>query len=300
MDPALDPAYYNADNFQFSFMGAPHVMRGGYLYDAAGVARVSPNQVYDPAYFNQHYTIANGQITRLAPDRTRIPVYRGGFSESFAVPGIADLLAPSRRLWSNLTLQSPTSQTVPQYNELARRILSDTECFADNIVWPTEGMLLASSVAKVAPMQTAKASIATELVHKIAGETITVSVDVLILGGWPYSALDLESSWIVDYPGWRVFFQNGYPCLEWKWGSKPKITQTEQQVKIGEWFNLRLQINYASVSGYVLLGINGSVAIPTTHIQTLPLPNAIVNSVEIGVTGTDNAATVLIKNLVVS
>lgn len=303
-DPTL-ASYYNQDNFTINIGGVGYLIKGGSAYDMASGSPVLIEHLYDPDYWSKNFLVENGIIYRVDGKGGKFPVITGGFTEPFeAVSHISGLITPDRR-WTEITLQSPRAKTTVEYVPLGQGIISSRMGFLDNVVWPIPGpnggALLCSSVGKTSDMVCAKSSLSTQLLHRIKGQSVKVAFTLTCLGPAPYSVLDLESTFIVEYPGWRITLENGYPGLEFKWGTKPKFTQNNFRIGTGQTARLELTLFYSDVpsEGSYKLSANG-VTILLGNAQTLPLPNALVNSLEIGITATSGPASVLVDNLVVS
>lgn len=254
------------------------------------------------ADFGSAYSVKGCDIARIADDGSLVPVGKS-FDASFdgvSGPLACDLLGPTYG-FTTFTLQSPEAPQIPDYIAL-RDCLCDGTCeFRDNRIEVLgnaahDGVngIRATAVPPTDAMinegHTSKASIETPLVHYVRGDhvTITAWVRVRADGGVPYGLIDLESTWIEGAAGPRVLIEGGALEVELKFGDKPRFKQTDPvPFPVGEWVELKVEYDLEpDEKGRVQVSQNGSQVIDARG-QTLPLPNTILNSLEMGITAYD-------------
>jgi len=149
-------------------------------------------------------------------------------------------------------------------------------------------------------MVCAKASLETELLHFTKGDDVWFSGWFLIRAGHPLTLMDLESTWIAEGPGPRLIIEHGCLAVELKWADKPLYRQPESRrlpVPRGKWFRLRVHYVLSEAEDGVIEVWQDDQRIISAAGRNLPLADAILNRLEIGITATQEQATVLVDDL---
>jgi len=253
-------------------------------------------QLYDKNFPKQNYTAINGVVYRRDPRSKKQYVTRRYIRDGFEdAETICDLIGQHRG-WTTFTVQSPQLPTVREYVSLAKHILHGRGNFLDNRIEPSSAVahsgskaLRAYAVPPSSEMVCTKASLSSELLYFVKGDDFWFAAwYYLSEGGRPFALMDLECTFIKHYPGMRVILsQKGYLGLELKWGAKPKYRQfrgKEIPFPRSKWVRLKLHIHLsAGKDGHVQLW-QDDTKIVDAHGQTLPIANAIYDSLEVGIT----------------
>ena len=273
----------------------------GAAYRVAGGRRTLVDRLYDPGYFAKNYVATPQGLFRIAPDtgaRYRVIDHvREGFE---GTDSVARLIGPARG-WTSFTLQSPRARSVADYNALRDDVMRGRG-FRDNRIDITDRRphsgaraLCARSVAPSRDIQTAKASLETTMLHAARGQTVDASAWVYLERGMPVGVLDLEASYILNGPGLRVLFDDaGAPRVELKWATKPSWQAAPgARLTPGRWTHLRLLTRLSDrADGTIRLWLDDRLVIDARG-QTLPLPSAFYDRLEVGITANARAETSL-------
>lgn len=285
------------NTYQFSVDGETYRIVDGKVY-AGTDSGTALDTLFEPNYITTHYRYDDScNVLRVDTDlNASFPVKRT-LTESFAgTTNVRDIANPEHA-WSSLTLLSPANPTVEDYVALQRCYLAGTCDFDDNRLDIVDAdhdgkALRAFSVPKSGPIETAKASIESGLAHCIAGDDVRISAWVRVESGVPFSFIDLEASWILNAPGPRLVLIDGNKLgVELKWADKPLYTQeaaTAVNFPFGSW--VKLEVDYylsAAGDGEVRVRQNDTLLIDRRG-QTLPLPFAILDSFEVGISATND------------
>lgn len=268
------------------------IINGGAYKLKNGLDPEFVKQIYDPEFYLKHYETAESKIYRKAPDGSRYPVLLS-LNEGFEnAGGIRDLIGPSRG-WTSMTLLAPSVPTVKKYVQLRNQILRGERDFIDNRIEPSSSLVRSGkralhlrAVAPSASMLITKASLDTELLHFKKGDDIWFSGWYYISQGRPIGLLDFESSFIDEGPGMRLLLSDDLqPRLELKWGDKPTLhSEKGATIPVGRWFNLRLHLTLSDQKdGRAELWIDSKRVINSAG-QTLPLPDAVYDRMQVGIT----------------
>jgi hypothetical protein len=250
-------------------------------------------QLYDPGHVARAYSRVNGKIYRRADDGKDYPTY-DFFKEGFEGAGsIQELIGPKRG-WGTFTLQSPETPTVQSYVKLRQEILLGKKTFIDNRVEPStriahggQTSLRCLSQPPNRNMQTAKASLENPLLHFVRDDHFWFSGWYYIEKGFPGGLVDLESTYVDSAPGPRVLLdENRVPRVELKWGDKPTYRPTRPAaLPLKKWFRLTVHFRLHETDGGVRVWVDGTKIIDQTG-PTLPLPDLVLDSLEIGLPAT--------------
>jgi hypothetical protein len=253
-------------------------------------------QVYDPDFYAKNYVERNSVIFRKAANGNLVPV-RQQFTDGFehAKP-VREWIGPDTG-WTAFTLQSPKAPSVKDYVGLRNRILKGQSDFLDNrvelsadIVHSGQRALKTYSVPPSPTMVCAKASLDTELLHFVKGDDVWFSGCYYVPDGcgMPFTVMDLETTWIKEYPGIRIVIAGGkYAMFELKWGAKPKYRQPkgrEVVFPVAKWVHLKAHLILSDRDDGVIELWQDGIKIIDTRGQTLPLGHTIYNSFETGIT----------------
>lgn len=286
--------------------GVPYRISKGDAFRREGNAWVLATHLYDPDFYAKNYVEKEGRIFRQAEGRLWEVgrTFRAGFEDANSV---RDLIGERHR-WTAFTLQSPRAPTVKDYVALRRAILGGEGDFLDNRleVGTFEGRraLKCTSVAKSGPMVCCKSSISTELVHFVKGDDLWYAASYYFAEGMPLSIVDFESSWIDQHPGPRVFIDDGgCAYVELKWADKPKYRQpSEARVPLPRrtWVRLKVHLKLSDAEDGVIEFWQDGVRLIRARGRTLPLADAVLNSLEVGISANASAATLYVHDVVLS
>jgi hypothetical protein len=279
--------------------GTTYEVIDGAVYRLSSGQLTFMQQIYDPSYLTTNYRTIGTDIYRVDPASGSIFKTFVDFSESFeTAPSIKTLIGPTRG-WTSFTLQSPAVSTVSAYNALRDSILNGGS-YVDNRVEPSTSQkhggtesLLTYSVSPTAGMETAKASLESSLMYFRKGDTLVYSGWYYIAAGQPFGIADFESSYIESGPGLRIVVDTGgVPRVELKWANKPSFTSISgAKIPTGRWTNIQFIATLSDATdGTVSLWVDGTQVISGTG-QTLPLPSAVYDRLEIGITANNGPPT---------
>lgn len=252
-------------------------------------------QIYDPDYYSKNYEEIDGVIFRKVGQGESVPVKRT-FAEDFEDAEQLSDLIDLKRGWTSCELQSPLAPTVDAYVKLRNRILKGESRFLDNrielsdtVVHGGSRALQTVSVPPKRGMVTAKSSLSTELMHFVKGDDVWISMWCYVPtgSGMPFTLLDLETTWINQYPGIRIVIDDGkYACFQLKGFEHPYYRQRRGQelsFPTGRWVHLKSHLKLSEKDdGAIELWQDGQKIIDT-YGQTLILSDAVYNSFEIGI-----------------
>lgn len=297
--------------------GTTYKVHGGNAYRVVpGTGRWELVQrVYDPGFYAKHYVERDGAIFRKAEDGNLVPVRRRlteGFEQATR---LADLIGLERG-WTTCALQSPRAPTVADYVALRKRILTASADFLDNRLEPSteaaHGGTVSLKSVSFPPsrgMVTAKASLSTELLHFVKGDDVWISCwcRVPADSGMPFTVLDLETTWIEQHPGIRVAISDGrHVCLQLKSLGNPFYRQPKGEEVVfprDRWVRLRVHLGLTEADDGVIEVWQDERKIIDTRGRTLVLASAIYNSLEVGITASNEQgrpATLFIDDVAIS
>jgi hypothetical protein len=265
------------------------------------------DHLFDPNYKEINYQTHNGVLCRKSLEDGKLYPVLHSFKEDFeGTASVRNLIGPTRG-WTQFTLQSPQAQTIPEYVALRHGILAGRESFRDNRIEPATETVHGGSVAlkchSVAPsrgMVCAKASIETELLHFTKGDDVWFSGWFFVQDGHPLTLMDLESTWIAQGPGPRLILENGCVAVELKWADKPMYRQPEGRrvpMPKGQWVHLEVHYKLSEMEDGTIEVWQDRQPIIAATGRNLPLADAILNRMEIGITATKEDATLFVDDL---
>lgn len=209
--------------------------------------------------------------------------------------------------WTALTLQSSSYPTVKDYVELRHQILEGPTDFEENKVEVSQTRSVSGDTSlrfeSIDPgnnLPTAKASIATENVFFEAGDDFWFKGMFYIEEGMPQTILDLESTWLLESSGIRVAFsENGAPYVELKAFEKPVWRNRDFRMPTNRWVEVKVHFGLDTKDGTIEMWIDDEKVIDGKG-QTIPLANVPLDSVEIGITATNQATVLYIDGVIIS
>lgn len=275
-----------------TFDGETYEIEAGRAYLLTEGGRSFVAELYDPTHVARSYVRTSGTTYRIDP-RTgdRYPTL-DQLDEGFgAAQQILDIIGPDRG-WTALTLQSREAPTVSDYVQLFQRMARGEEQCRDNCValldQPGSAGQVALEAIAVSPgwlNTVSKASLDTGLLYLREGDSFRFSARFLIAEGMPVSLVDFEASYILEGPGLRVMLtEDGVPWVELKWGDKPAWRPQEPiRVPKGAWFTLSFMADLDRYDGEVKLWLDDQLVV-TGRGQTIPLADAVLDRMELGIT----------------
>lgn len=291
--------------------GFEFIVVDGWAYRNVDGCWVEEVQIYDPSFFEDNYVEEGGVLYKVDPDtQQKFPVTQT-FADPFEVGDHArDLIVSDLSRYTTFTLQSPQYPEPSDYNALRNCILDGSCDFADNrIDFDTsrvaEGTksLRFYSVDATEDVPTCKSSVARELMHYVEGDDVWWQGWFYVDGALPTTLLDLESTWFYGHSGIRIHLSGNLLKYELKWLDKPKYRQVAGQeipFPTGQWVHLRSHLTLAADdTGQIELWQDGAKIIDTAG-KTLPLPNAIYDKIEIGISATQSETTVYVDDFLIT
>lgn len=264
-----------------------------YVRSSPGDAWAFAARFYEPGYREQHYVEKDGRVHRRDPETGRAIPMRRTFSDDFEGARTVRDLVGEERGWTAFTLLSPRTPSVEDYVRLRKEVLRGGG-FLDNrldlAAGPGEGASTALACLCAPPgpgMVCSKASLSTELVHFVRGDHVWFRARYFAARGTPFTLADLESTWIHQHPGMRVTLWGGrHLGMELKWMDKPEYRQPpgrEIPFPSGRWVEVRFHLLLShQEDGLVELWQDGQRLLRSRG-RTLPLPEAVYNDLEVGV-----------------
>lgn len=301
--------------------GRELVLRGGFVWERQGdrlcrIPEQAASGYYEPPLFDgfaDAFTVQGCELFRSADDGTRVGVGRD-FAASFeGVDDVCGLLGPVHR-FTAITLQSPAAPEVADYVALRNRVCGEGAPFLDNTLEVladaahdgSRGLrcfAVAQDAVLAAGGHPSKSSIETELVHFVRGDVARIEVWMRVVDGMPLGLLDLETTFVASRPGPRILVrEDGRLEGELKWGDKPRFAPLPgaSPIPIGRWFRLVVELSLEpDEAGHLRVSIDDEVVIDADG-PTLPLPNSILNSLELGLTSALIETTLDVDDVVVS
>ena len=319
-DDAPSPPAGATPQHQLSFGGQTyHVFADGHAYQRRGGAWRHVARIYDPAWRGRLIE-RDGARFKRGPDGKEYRMARSfacdfdGYADVRALVGVGE----GKAGFTTLTLQSPSTPTVRDYVKLRKRILLEGADFVDTRVEPSTrvarsgGALRCSSRPPSRGMVCSKASISTELVDFRAGDTVWYRA-------WYYlepsdcgftTLVDLEATAFDQHNGIRLALRGGkHLACELKFADKPTWSQTrgaEIDFPRGRWVRVDWAVALSAErvgggAGRVRIWQDGKLIVDGRG-QTLPLPDALCDSLEVGLSAIagSEAAVLYVDDLAIS
>jgi Polysaccharide lyase len=269
-------------------------------------------QYFEPDFLTQNYQIdSTGIFIRtdagdLFPTRNRYQDDFEGYTsflDLFAT-GIQD----TGKYFVVFTAQSPDNPEISDYVALRQCIMAGSCAFTDNKMElttdPDNGANHVVRFTAVKPkrnMVTSKMSFDSPLPYFVKGMDLWYQADYKIEGAYPYSLVDFENPYFESSPGPRIVFADGALAWENKFGAKDKVLQSNPvRVPQNQWFRLKVHIYFTNTAdGLVEIWQDGNLVLQANG-KTLPTYNSVQNSLEVGISATSEATSVLLDNLRIS
>lgn len=286
-----------------------HLYRDGRVYEVRPEGWIAGPAVFDPEVVRRSYRTENGVTSRVSDEGKAYPVRRRFVADFGNLPSgeasMRTLIGPERG-WSELTLQTPKTPTVPDYVALRQQILTGSGKFLDARIEPAEGGLRFECPPRLPDMVCTKSSISTGLVYFLDGDEFWYQADYRIEGPTrPMTLADLESDFVQESPGIRIMlFPDGDVGAELKALEKPQFRQkaeSRQPFPTDRWVRLTWAVKLG-VPGRVRIWQDRELVVDERG-QTIPFRAAIMNSLEVGISAhisTEQPAKVTVRNLRVS
>jgi len=202
--------------------------------------------------------------------------------------------------WSAMTLLSPATKTVTEYIALQKSIRKGEADFIDNRIDAVDGMARFTSVAPAKRMVTAKAMLQNDQLWFVKGDDLWFRGRFFLQSGVPFTIVDFQERGRTHSPGPRITIWDGtHIGMELKYFGKPTMRQKVAKVPKGRWFELKLHMMLDDKEGLIRVWQDGELIIDGS-MQTLPQANSLLNSLEVGITATDQAAVLLLDDIVIS
>lgn len=296
-DCPLVPAPLPSYEFEVAGMKVKVDRGDAYVFGAGRWELV--DHLYDPDYFEKNYVVEDCQIYRKDPETGARFGVRRSLSEDFArALDVRDLVGPDRG-WTGFTLLSPAAPSIEAYVDLRACILKGTCDFLDNRLdldadtARSGSSLRARAVPPTPEIVTSKASLESDILHFVRGDDVWFSGYFYVAEGKPLTLMDLESTWLKEAPGPRLMLgPDGALRVELKWTDKPTYVQAvgeELLFPLGQWVYVKVHyVLSESEDGTIELWQDGSQLLSVKG-RTLPLPDTILNSLEIGISANNNA-----------
>lgn len=295
----LVPDPYGTFEFSLGSEKARVVDGKGFVAASDGAPFKEIGVLYDPTFFKTNYAVDDKcVISRRDPSSDQRYEVRRSFSDGFEDAGhVRDLIGPAHG-WTGFTLLSPEAPSVETYVDLRECILTKQCDFIDARLDVEEAethsgtrALRATAAPKSPDLITSKASLESELVYFVEGDEVRFSAAFFLAEGRPFTLFDLESSWLDQGPGPRLAIDDdGALYVELKFGPKPTYRQARANkvsVPIGRWFVVEVRyVLKAFDEGVIEVRQDGELVLSASG-WTLPLPNTILSSLEVGVTSTN-------------
>lgn len=295
-------------------------------------AGVFTSVVFDPNYIPSKYRTLGGVIYKYDSTTGEVTPLKRSYTENFSSFRTLAQALQTGTNFTNATLQGPYHIDVSLYNALKNRIVAGTSDFVDNRIDFVDGLVSTESwpflclsdrageccvdedtLPKYARFLSVKigeqyfltkSSILNENLFYSKGDTVKIQMEVYLASGMIGGLIDLESDYISTSPGMRILCNpDGEMRTELKWGDKPTYRQSGAPTLLqqGVWTKIEFENYLHETTGTSKLKINDVLVIDGVG-QTIPVPEAVYNRIEIGVTTNNLSIDCLlyIRNLVVT
>lgn len=267
-------------------------------------------QYFDPGFFENIFNRTDSGVYFVIDESTFLKPVR---NTSLDFEGISDPISLFRQeleqtdlFLTNFTLQSPSAPTVAEYVQLQNCILERTCHFIDNrfelATDPTNGsnqVMKFVAVPPVGSMFTSKTSITTTLAFFEKGDDFWFEGSFYIVDNLPTTLADFESSFFLESPGPRMIFRGDKLAVENKFGEKLTFDQPESTAKsfpLGQWVTIKIHLKYDDSNGVIQVWQDDQLIIDQMG-PNIPLDFWVQDRVEMGITATQAACTLLLDNV---
>jgi hypothetical protein len=147
-------------------------------------------------------------------------------------------------------------------------------------------------------MVTSKMSMESEMPYFVKGMDFWFQADFQFSDALPYSIIDLENPYFQESPGPRIVIEEGGLAWENKFGAKLKTRQNSPlALPKNQWVTIKVHMRLTNESnGQVEIWQDGQQVLNATG-PTLPTSNSIQASLEVGISATSEATTLLLDNV---
>lgn len=249
---------------------------------------------YDPSY-KDRYSEMNGNLFLRIDDGREVLIPKS-FSYDFeSTKSIKDLFITDvgQIGFTAMTLQSPKAPEVADYVNLRNCIVAGTCDFLDNridieknIVHRGSQSLKFTAVAPNKKIETSKASIETQLIDFRKGDDVWFEGWYYFEKGIPSGIMDLESSWLVSYPGPRIWVNPDRALeIELKALDKPRYKQTGTPTPLPEnkWVRIVLHYKLSDTSNGIIELWQDNKKIIDARGKNIPFPDIVLSLLEVGI-----------------
>lgn len=267
---------------------------------------------FDPLYIEKNYLITDSVIYIRTDDgglfRTRNVFFEDFETANNFINLFATSIADTGKYWTSFVLQSPLAPSVSDYVALRTCILNGTCDFLDNRIDLIEDpanaankILQFTAVAPSANMVTSKCSFESALPYFPQNSDLWFEAKFNVRTNRPFSLVDFENNFFEESPGPRIVFRNNCLAVENKFGSKINYVQNNPiEFPTQTWVTVKIHLKFSSASnGLIQLWQNGNLILDKSGV-TLPLPNSIQNSLEIGISATSENSILWVDDIRIS
>ncbi len=265
---------------------------------------------FEPGFYSKNY-VDQGNTTFIKVNDTDLFEVNKNFNDDFeSYDGLNSLIlkdiSKRDKIYTSFALQSPSTPTVADYNELRTCLLQKSCNFIDNRIYLTQDpddsnnqVLAFYSVAPSQDMVVAKASIGTGTILFKKGEVFWFEMKIYIEDKMPQTVADFESSFIKGYPGPRISISNNQIEVENKFGAKLKYNQDageNKDIPIQQWVKIKAHFKWDTENGVIQVWQDDNLIIDAIG-RNIPFDIWILNSLEIGISATQQQSTMLVDDL---
>lgn len=281
-DPGKLTDKYNVDGKEVA-LGAD-----GFGYERVGSKWKQLERVFDPEVVRRSYVKEGDAIYRVDLDSgKRYRTIQGLTMPLRNYPegrkGIQTLVGPESG-FTEFTLQTPQTPTVPEYVQLRTDILAGNREFGDASITSNRQAIRFSAPACPSSMICTKASITNGLVHFVSGDDFWFEAEFKIDGAMPLTLADLETDLAKESPGIRLrFFDGDYLGAELKSVVKRDFKQSKFRFPKGEWVKVKWRVALSAQGGTVQIWSDDQLILKEGG-PNMPFSSAIMNSLELGAT----------------
>jgi hypothetical protein len=272
-----------APDLTFEEGGETYVIAGGNAY------RVRPDgrrefleRLYDPDFFAKNYTVRDGQVFQVDRDSGRLYPVSRNFSEDFErAASTDDLLTPSR--WHYSTTDPKRADQEGNYYNLGNRITVSRDVVHG-------GNASARFHARPSSRIASKSSLSRNIMYFKKGDHVYFSGwffiedTPTIYDGGGVTLVDLESGFMQSV-GLRIIFRSNDSLgfeLELPKTQFRQDRGSEVKFPTGRWVHVEFHAFLSDEDGLVQIWQDGQKVLDKPG-RTLPLPEAIYDRFEVGV-----------------
>lgn len=301
--------------------GITYRINNGKVYELPSLNELST--LYDPNFIHDNYVSDDGTVNTpvyISSDGVEYLVFRSMYDSFANGAHVRDLIGATRN-WTSMALDSPLAPQGSAATAIKNAVLAGTSDFLDNrvdigagrtsggpglyratarqvsrLVSPrirtTTGAIRCFAVPPAVDQVTSKASLDSEKYFFKKGDAVRIVAYFKIESGVPTTLMDLESSYIANSPGLRVFLNTLAPKIQLKWGDNPNFAQSGGPVSFqyGVWAKLEVYYKLDDTSaGKVQLLLN-DVLLVNASGQTLPTPDTVYTRLQIGATANSSSS----------